>query len=221
MTNGQDWTEKTYAEAERTLGYTFGDRALLLKAFTHSSFSVISGEENNERLEFLGDAVLELVVTEMLVKRSRENEGKLTELRKQYVSQTALERAEAKIGLMRYLRYSGGESNVGGKTNSNLFEAVVGAIYLDGGLKAASAFISAHLSETETENYKTLLQELTQEREHETPEYRVRERNGRYECTVSALGTSASGQGASKKAAETAAAKALYEKIMKGGSREF
>lgn len=210
MSRTENFDEGTYAAIERRLGHRFADKKLLLTAFTHSSLAASDGERDNERLEFLGDAVLELVVTEMLIKSSREDEGKLTELRKQYVSQSALEQAEARLGLMQYLRYTGGENNIAGKTRSNLFEAVAGAIYLDGGLSAAKKFLLANLVETETENYKTLLQELVQEIEHETPHYSTREDGGAYLCTVTALGKSAGGKGASKKTAETEAAKKLY-----------
>ena len=214
--NGENWTEKEFGEAERVIGYRFRDRSLLLTAFTHSSYAAATGAESNERLEFLGDAVLQLVVTEMLIRRSSEDEGALTELRKQYVSRTALDGAEERTGLMRFLRYFGSESNVGGKTRSNLFEAVAGAVYLDGGLEAARQFLKEHLLRIETENYKTILQEYVQERENKTPVYRTQEAEEGFFCKVTALGVSAEGAGSSKKAAETAAAKALYGKFNKG-----
>ena len=164
MNRPRPFGEAEYCAIEQTVGYTFRDKKLLLTAFTHSSLAKAEGERDNERLEFLGDAVLELVVTEMLFLSSRADEGKLTELRKQYVSQPALEQAEARLGLMQYLRYTGGENNIAGKTRSNLFEAVAGAIYLDGGLDAARKFLLANLVEIESENYKTLLQEYVRER---------------------------------------------------------
>ena len=201
----------TLSLIEEVLGYTFRDKQLLLTAFTHSSYAYQHGVESNERLEFLGDAVLQLAVTEMLLLTSKEDEGKLTELRKQYVSKPALEQAETRMNLMRFLRYSGGESNVGGKTRSNLFEATVGAIYLDGGLNAAKQFLRTHLSEIASENHKTVLQEYVQEREKTPPVYDVQEVEGGFECSVKALGASASGFGTSKKAAETEAARKLYQ----------
>ncbi len=210
MSRTEPLDEEAFAAIERAIGYSFKDRALLLQAFTHSSLFAAKGEADNERLEFLGDAVLELVVTEMLIKRSREDEGKLTELRKQYVSQSALEKAEARLSLMQYLRYAGGENNIGGKTRSNLFEAVTGAIYLDGGLAAAKRFLLTNLVEIDTENYKTLLQEIVQEIEHAPPRYQTEQDGEEYRATVFALGKKAVGRGASKKAAETEAAKKLY-----------
>lgn len=210
------WTQATYEEAEGVIGYSFRNRGLLLTAFTHSTFAGHYGEESNERLEFLGDAVLQLVVTEMLYADSRDDEGILTERRKQYVSKPALESAEERMGLMRFLRYFGGEESIRGKTRSNLFEAVTGAIYLDGGLEAAAKFLERHLSIIGSENYKSMLQEYTQERERETPRYRVRETESGFECTVSALGVSSAGMGASKKAAETEAARNLLDFLKKG-----
>ena len=203
---------------EEALGYTFQDKQLLLTAFTHSSYAYQHGVESNERLEFLGDAVLQLAVTEMLLLTSKEDEGKLTELRKQYVSKPALEQAEKRVDLMRFLRYSGGENNVGGKTRSNLFEAVIGAIYLDGGLEAAKQFLRTHLSEIASENHKTVLQEYVQEREKTPPVYDTQEVEGGFECIAKALGCSASGFGTSKKAAETEAARKLF-KILSEGKR--
>ncbi len=211
MNNGENWTEETFSAAEEALGHTFRDKKLLLSCFTHKSYANAFGGAHNERLEFLGDAVLGLAVTEELFEASAEDEGKLTETRKRYVSQSALERAEARARLMRFLRYSGGEHNVGGKTASNLFEACVAGLYLDGGMEAVRPFLKKYLSEIETENYKSLLQEYVQERVQETPDYRVKQTDGGYDCTVKALGKSAKGTGASKKAAETAAARRLLE----------
>lgn len=217
MNSGEDWTEQTAALAEKAIGYCFRDKALLKTCFTHASYTNVSGEPSNERLEFLGDAVLELSVTENLFKNCSADEGKLTELRKQYVSQNALSRAEERARLMRFLRFSGGESNVKGKTASNLFEAVVAGIYLDGGMGAAEKFLARFLTVTETQNYKTLLQELVQERTKNTPVYETENRNGNYVCRVRALGEEAAGEGASKKAAETDAAKTLFFRLKQQG----
>ena len=209
MNNGENWTEETFALAEKTLMHRFRDKELLLTCFTHKSYANAFGGEHNERLEFLGDAVLGLAVTEQLFGRRSEDEGKLTERRKGYVSQSALEHAEKKAGLMRFLRYSGGEHNVGGKTASNLVEAVVAGLYLDGGMEAVGTFLDRYLVFTDTENYKTMLQEYVQECVKDTPCYETRATDGGFSCKVRALGRSAKGTGASKRAAETAAAKEL------------
>ena len=211
MNNGENWTEETYSLAEEALMHPFRDRGLLLTCFTHKSYANAFGGEHNERLEFLGDAVLELAVTEKLFASRGEDEGKLTERRKGYVSQSALERAEKKAGLMRFLRYSGGGSNVGGKTASNLFEACVAGLYLDGGMDAVRKFLDKYIAEIDTENYKSRLQEYVQERVQEPPYYVTRETPDGFACEVAALGGRATGEGASKKAAETAAAKRLLE----------
>ena len=203
------WREEELAAAEQALGYAFSDRELLKSCLTHASL-VNSGEVSNERLEFLGDAVVELLVTEKLYRDVDAREGTLTELRKRYVSKGALERAEGRVGLMRFLHYAGGADALRGKTASNLFEAAVGAIYLDGGMSAAKAFLARTLEETEPENFKSALQELVQKYEHATPVYETEAAENGYKSTVRALGREAQGAGTNKKAAEVAAAKILY-----------
>ena len=203
------WTEETARAAQDAIGYTFSDRSLLYTCFTHASCAA-GGEESNERLEFLGDAVLELIVTERLYRDVGAREGVLTELRKRYVSKEALLCVERRIGLMRFLRYMGGEDALRGKTASNLVEAVIGALYLDGGMAAAQAFVARTFEETEIANYKTALQEYVQKIAHETPVYETSAYAGGYASTVCALGVRAAGTGANKKAAETDAAKNLY-----------
>lgn len=200
------------AGAEQALGYRFRDKRLLEICFTHAS---VTGEESNERLEFLGDAVLELYVTEKLYHSSAAREGELTELRKRYVSRDALSAAEEKLGLLSYLHYTGGEDALKGKTASNLYEAAVGAIYLDGGYAAAQKFLARTLTKTDIGNYKTALQEFMQQREHATPVYQTREEGDEFVCEVHALGANACGRGASKKLAEQAAAKLLIGKLTK------
>ena len=201
MNNGQDLRPQDLAEAEKTLGYTFRDRELLKTSLTHSSWANVRGEDN-ERLEFLGDAVLELIVTETLYRGTDSKEGTLTGIRQQYVSRGALEEATERASLTKFMRFSGGADNVGGKTASNLFEAVLGAVYLDGGMRAARGMCKKFLKFKETENFKTLLQEFVQERTGETPRYETEQKEGGYVCTVRALGKEADGAGASKKAAQ-------------------
>ena len=211
MRNGENFHEKDLSEAEKAIGYTFKDKELLMTCLTHKSWSNSFGGKDNERLEFLGDAVLEFIVTEELYKNTTSDEGALTGMRQQYVSQPALEAACERAELKKFLRYSGGESNVGGKTASNLFEAVLGGIYLDGGMEQARGFLSRFLEFRQQDNYKSLLQEYVQEREKKTPVYTSEEWEGGYICIVKALGKEAKGSGTSKKTAETEAAKALYK----------
>ena len=211
MRNGEDFQEGDLEEIGRILGYTFQNQELLKACFTHRSYSNIFPCKDNERLEFLGDAVIELAVTERLFRSSEAREGTLTVLRQRLVSQSALEAASERLSLMRYLRHSGGESNLRGKTSSNLFEAVVGGIYLDGGMEEVCAFLRRNLSFAVQPNYKTLLQEYVQERTKSRPDYQTKEEGEGYVSTVSALGQSATGRGESKKAAETSAAERLYQ----------
>ncbi len=214
MNSGKPFTEKIIGEAERAVGHTFRDRALLEAAFTHKSYSSVFGGENNERLEFLGDAVLELIVSEKLyLEDPAAEEGKLTALRQQYVSKTALAGVCKREKLMRFLRFAGTESNLGGKTVESLPEAILGAIYLDGGMAAAQAFVERFITPAHTVNYKSLLQEYVQKRTEETPVYECDEDGDGFVCTVRALGREARGQGGSKQAAEVSAAEKLYREL--------
>ena len=215
MRNGEDLSAGELEAAQQAIGYPFRNRELLKACFTHRSYSNVFGGKDNERLEFLGDAVLELAVTEELFRSDENREGVLTERRQQLVSQSALEAACDRAGLMRFLRHSGGEKNLGGKTRSNLFE------YLDGGMECVRPFLKRYLMVCPTENYKTLLQEYVQEREKRTPVYFTEERGEGYRSTVTALGERAEGFGESKKAAETAAARKLYQILTARDSIEF
>lgn len=213
MNPSENWRGDTPARAEAAIGYTFRDKALLQTCFTHKSYANVTGEECNERLEFLGDAVIQLIVTEELFLKSKLDEGHMTEIRQHYVSRDALGSAAQRAGLVGFMRYAGGEDTVGGKTPCNLFEAVTAGIYLDGGIRPVRAFLKKFVVNEDTENYKTLLQEYVQQRRKGLPDYRVSEEDGGFVCTVSALGKSARGRGKSKKAAMSAAAKALYNKL--------
>lgn len=211
MKPSEDWDKQTPLLAEEALGYTFQDKALLKQCFTHKSFADNNHEQDNERLEFLGDAVLQLAVSESLYLRESADEGSMTETRKRYVSREALTGAAKKADILKFLRYAGGEDTIGGKTPSNLFEAVVAGIYLDGGMNAARAFLKRFLEEGEFCNYKSLLQEYVQERAKRPPEYVTRETENGYGCTVRALGKEAEGSGQSKKLAEVSAAEKLLK----------
>ena len=211
MYPSEDWDGHTSSLAEQALGYVFQNKSLLKQCFTHKSFADNSHEPHNERLEFLGDAVLQFAVSESLYLREDTDEGRMTEMRKRYVSREALNKATAKAGILKFLRYAGGEDTIGGKTPSNLFEAVVAGIYLDGGMNAARAFLKRYLEEDEFCNYKSLLQEYVQERTKNKPEYSTRQTDGGHGCTVRALGKEAEGFGKSKKLAEVSAAEQLLK----------
>lgn len=216
MRNGEDWTEQTEEQAERAIGYAFRDKRLLKQSFTHKTYANAKGGEHNERLEFLGDAVLQLYVTEELYLHTRSDEGKLTDLRKNYVSEEALNAAAERAGIMKFLRLSGKQENVGKKTPSNLFEAVTAAIYLDGGREHSNAFLSRFLTKVEVEgNAINDLQEYVQKLTKSLPQYDCEEKEGKFHCTASAMGERARGSGKSKQEAKMQAAKALTEILKK------
>lgn len=209
-----------YSDVEKKIGYTFKDKTLLKEAFTHSTYAHAHGGKDNERMEYLGDAVLQLVVTEWQYARDTQaSEGVLTRERQKLVCQSALDSAVDALDVRKYLLVSGSKANIGQKTTSSLFETIVGAIYLDGGYAKAQKFILAHGNlnlKKELDNPKGALQEFLQGMGENPPKYRV-EKTGKdnapiFHCTVSALGAEAKGEGRSKKEAEqTAAARLLWE----------
>ena len=212
-----------FEEIEEKISYTFRDRALLQEAFTHSTYANAYGGKDNERMEYLGDAVLQLVVTEwQYVRHKRAEEGVLTRERQKLVCEDALFDAVETLGIKRYLLLSGGRANVGKKTVSSLFETVVAAIYLDGGYEPAKAFILRHgrlEEEAFAVNHKGALQEYLQKQGEEPPVYETK-KSGKdnapnFVTTASALGKTAQGEGGSKKAAEQAAAQHLMELLQK------
>ncbi len=205
-----------YAEIEKKIGYEFQDKSLLKQAFTHSTYANLKRVESNERMEYLGDAVLELVVTEWQYKQDTRAEGKLTHARQLYVCRDALETAVDGLDIYGYLLVNGGKRNLGDKTKSNLFEAVAAAIYLDGGYEAARAFILAHGNlhfDAAGRNYKGELQEYLQARGENPPTYTSVKEGPDHapvlRCTVKAMGESAFAQGKNRREAESLAASRL------------
>ena len=157
------------AEIEQIIGYTFKNKSLIEMAFTHSSFSNEHTVESNEKLEFLGDSVLNFVVAELLYLTAKEDEGSMTVSRASIVSREPLACAVEKLGLLRFLRTGEGVSptkNWATKSKSNLFEAILGAIYLDGGMECAKHFVYSHLgreiARTSAIDSKSKLQEHKQ-----------------------------------------------------------
>ena len=211
-----------YEEVEKKLGYAFTNKALLKQAFTHSSFANIWGEKDNERMEYLGDAVLELVVTEWQYEKDNRAEGKLSAARQHFVRKEALDTLIDGLGVYEYLIFSGNQGNLSDKTKSDLFEAIVAAIYLDGVYAEAKKFVLAHgnLSITkDIHNYKGELQEWLQERGEEPPQYRSiktgKDHAPTFKCVATALGESAEGEGKSIKEAEAFAANRLLWELTK------
>lgn len=212
---------------ESVLRYKFRNGLLLAEALTHPSISLERRDYpfDNQRLEFLGDAVLQLVVTEQLYFLFPGfSEGQLTKLRTRIVSRTALRALAANLGLGKFLMMGRGEEASGGRerasTLADAFESVVGAIYLDGGFAAAKEFILRvtrdefdHIAEDPGEiNPKGVLQEILQAIEPAAPTYEVVESNGpshsrTFLCRVLWRGLELGrGQGMSKKQAQVGAA---------------
>lgn len=206
-----------YQEIENKIGYVFKDKTLLEEAFTHSTYANAYGGKDNERMEYLGDAVLQLVVTEWQYARNkRAEEGELTRERQKYVCEDALDEAVRSMDIKRYLLVVGGKSNVGKKTVSSLFETVTAAIYLDGGYEPAKAFILKY-GRLETQpiptNYKGELQEFLQKQGLELPTYKT-SKSGKdnapiFRAVVRSGALEAQGDGGSKKEAEQEAAMRL------------
>jgi ribonuclease-3 len=168
---------------EETLGYTFQDEKLIIEALTHKSYKQ---PYDNERLEFLGDAVLDLIVGEYLYKKfSKSAEGNLSKIRASLVNEAGFDKLARAINLGQYIYLSNAEENNGGREKSSLlsnaFEAVIGAIYLESGLAVAQKIAVKLIEENHKEisldslfrDFKTTLQELTQSRFGLTPEYKV------------------------------------------------
>jgi ribonuclease-3 len=225
---------------QRALGHRFRDPTLLRRALTHPSYVNEHPEEtigDNQRLEFLGDAVIDFIAADWVYRRYTEfAEGRMTRLRAAMVSTEALAHLARQTGVDEALRLGHGEEEAGGRTrDTNLcdaFEAVVGAIYLDGGIAAARAFVEpllgpvarTTLDRSMDQDAKSRLQEWSQAEERVTPHYRiVAERGPDHAKTFEAqvlLGDRVVGQGSgsSKQAAEQAAAEAAWESVLWEGA---
>ena len=217
-------------DLQQVLHYTFKNPALLRIALTHTSFANESKvpTTHNERLEFLGDSVLSVVVADHLFHQSKRPEGELSRMRASLVSEEALFQFAEEIQLGEYLRLGHGEELGGGRTRpsvvSDAFEAVIAALYLDGGFEVARNFIMPFITEGKTaeEDYKTRLQEVVQQSPDAVLRYEVVDETGpdhdkKFTVSVWRNGTHlADGIGRSKKAAEQNAAKKALEKLKQG-----
>ncbi len=216
-----------YSQLEKRLNYTFKDKQLIIEALTHKSYKK---PYNNERLEFLGDAVLDLIVGEYLfMKFPKSNEGVLSKIRASLVNESGFTLLANAISLGEYIYLSPAEENNNGRHKpsllSNAFEAVIGAIYLEAGLEKAKEIAitlleAAHPKidlDTLSKDYKTALQELTQATHGVTPQYDLLGASGpdhkkEFEIAVTLNGkTIASAKGKSKKDAQQKAAKIALE----------
>ena len=215
---------------ENKIGYVFQNKALLKQALTHSSYAneqKIRKNGDYERLEFLGDAVLELISSEFLFKEHPDmTEGKLTKLRSSLVCEPALAQCAKEIDLGSYMLLGKGEESTGGRyresITSDVMEALIGALYLDGGFQAAREFILKFiLSDIENRilfyDSKTVLQEIIQTKPNQKLVYELVDEIGpdhNKEFVVEAILNGVKvgfGQGKTKKAAEQ---KAAYEAIL-------
>jgi len=242
---------------QAALGYTFREQPLLVKALTHSSLAYeqsLEGrqaegssalrEEDNEQLEFLGDAVLGLVVAEILFRRFPDlHEGEWTRLRASMVSRRHLAHVASLLDLGSYLRLGRGEERGGGRKKSTLLancvEAIIGALYLDGGLAPVAAFVNQYVVAPYVNDlrqaldrgvslgdHKTALQELLQAQKTGPPDYVLKAESGpdhrkRFLVEVRVAAGSglakalARGVGTTKKRAEQEAARRAFEKLRK------
>ncbi len=207
------------------IGYEFKDKSLLKRALTHSSYANENKDVSygdNERLEFLGDAVLEIVTSDFLYKKYPEKrEGELSKLRASIVCEQTLDLCAKPMDFCKYIYLGKGEENTGGRKRpsiiSDAFEALIGALYLDGGMEPAKKFIQKYvLEDVESKQLyvdsKTHLQEYVQGKYHSVPKYvQVGEEGPEHNKTffvdlyVNDIKIS-SGEGHNKKAAEQQAA---------------
>jgi len=214
---------------QKRLGHTFSEQALLTRALTHRSF----GADHNERLEFLGDAVLNLAVSSLLFERfGGSDEGDLTRVRAHLVREESLHRAALALGLPDVMRLSEGEARGGGAQRPSILadgvEALIGAAYLDGGFDCASELvrrlfgdvITSSEAHTWSKDAKTELQEWLQARRIAVPSYRIVGTTGQahaqtfeVEGAIPALSLAETGRGRSRRAAEQEAARRLLDAL--------
>lgn len=222
-------------ELEEKLGYVFRDKSLLASALSHSSYAnekKAIGYNSNERLEFLGDAVLGFVTADVLYRVDPAlPEGRMTKLRAELVCETALHKTALELELGRYLRLGKGEEHTGGRERPSILadavEAVIAALYLDGGFDVSRRFIMAHvlagadIACEPTGDWKTELQEFIQQKPGRTLAYELLSESGpdhdklfqfRVLLDDTEIGR---GQGRTKKEAEQSAASAALEALKK------
>lgn len=214
---------------QKRLGYSFRDTALLETALTHRS----AGARNNERLEFLGDAILGFEVADVLYHTARQaNEGQLSRMRAHLVKRDSLARIARNLELGDILMLGPGELRSGGQSRDSILadsvEAIIAAVYLDGGIEEARALVRRLLGErldspspdSQNKDAKTCLQEYLQGRRKPLPSYTVVAITGdqhdqRFEvaCEVASLQLRTVGEGRSRRKAEQAAARALLNRL--------
>jgi len=220
-------------DLETAIGYRFRNIQLLQNALTHSSYANerwYNSLLSNERLEFLGDSVLGMLVAEYLYRTFPDRpEGELTRMRADMVCEHTLATVANKIGLGEHLMLGHGEERLGGRSRESILadatESVIAACFLDGGLEAAAQFVKRYIlvevpvTRPNNMDYKTALQELVQQKKNQTLSYALVGQSGpdhdkQFDVEVSLNGTVVgTGSGRSKKRAEQMAAKAAIEKL--------
>lgn len=220
-------TLKNLNKIEEIIGYAFKDKTLLERAFIHSSYANERGEQSYERLEFLGDGVLGMIVAEKLY-GTESNEGDMTEKRARIVSSAPLENATQVLGIGQYIKFGAGESkqsHTRRKVLADLYEAITGAIYLDGGYEEARSFVFRTLGNLIEEtikrpfdgNSKGELQEYCQAKKLGAIDYPLISRGGKPHEPSFTVGVTvggkkyAEGKGCRIKDAEREAAKIALE----------
>lgn len=224
----------TFEDLEQALGYTFQDHRLLANAFTHRSYTNENpslSRQDNERLEFLGDAVLQLSISDLLMRQFPDfTEGRLSKMRATLVNEQSLAALGKRFRLGDYLFLGKGEEASGGRGKTSLiadtFEAMMAAVYLDGGYLQASRLIADLFAEmiltgeggaAPFRDYKSALQELCQSRFHETPKYQLLNEYGpdhdkTFEVELAVVeSVKETGTGKSRKEAEQQAARKVLE----------
>ncbi|MBP5593721.1 MAG: ribonuclease III [Clostridia bacterium] len=222
---------KTAEEVEAKIGYIFKNKELLSRALTHSSYANEKKVQSNENLEFLGDSVLELIIAEHLyrkvsIKLDGHCEGLMTDMRVNIVSKKPLTDAFLRLSLDSYLKFGKGlaskEDHTFEKTLSSFYEAILGAIYLDGGLRPAKKFVLSTLKPEikgaiklkNASSSKNRLQEYLQKQGRAVPVYKTSLSGKEFRSKVYVNGTLlGSGNGRSKKQAELRAAESALKEI--------
>lgn len=222
-------------EAEKKIGYSYKNISLLEEALTHSSYANEKKKVSNERLEFLGDSVLSIIISDYIFRNGHAvNEGELTKYRAILVCEQSLASISKKISLGSLIKLGKGEEMTGGRKRTSIvsdaFEAVLASIYLDGGIESARKWllplmtdaIEETLAGKHYEDYKTMLQELVQKGNSGKVTYRIISETGldhdkvfEVEALIDEIPKS-KGKGQSKKEAEQRAAKEAYEKLKNG-----
>lgn len=230
---------KKLQELQRKIKYQFKDVNILRHALTHTSYAnefYSSKKDSNERLEFLGDAILEMVSSEYFFNQLKDHEeGELTKIRSDYVCEKALALSAKKFDLSNYILLGKGEEKTGGRNRdsivSDAVEAVIAAIYLDGGFEAAKKFILEYIIcleenfQNDNKDYKTELQVIMQKNFNTVPQYILINENGPDHNKEFIFGIlfkdeiCVQGKGRSKKRAEQEAAKSMIDYLNKNMSK--